>query len=386
MKARPAIAVPRAVGRIAMACRLHDLAMTPSVCRRHTLLALCAAACGGCSTSPAEKANTGPVLWPMPPEQPRYLFEATLRNGASLRDDSSGSRLRRAITGDDDAKASFGKPFAAAAARGLVYVTDTEGRRVFVFDLVRRRTFAFGLRLQGELKKPAGIALDAQSQVYVVDSTARRLVVYDAYGLFLRAIDGTRTWVRPSAVAAWPGGDLVAVVDTGGVESDRHSVHLYAGDGSLQRVIGKRGEQTGEFNLPSDAAVAPDGLLWVLDSGNFRVQAFDRSGRFVKAFGSLGTGLAQFARPRGLAIDRDGLIYVSDAAFCNVQVFRPSGELLLVIGGRAADGRDAPGRYLLPAKLAADETGRLYVVDQYLHKVEVIRRLSDAEGARWVAR
>lgn len=64
-----------------------------------------------------------------------------------------------------------------------------------------------------------------------------------------------------------------------------------------------------------------------------------------------------------------------------MQVFRPDGALLLTIGSRAAP-RDSPGRYLLPAKVAVDETGRLYVVDQYLHKVEVIRRLTDAEGQR----
>ena len=90
------------------------------------------------------------------------------------------------------------------------------------------------------------------------------------------------------------------------------------------------------FNLPSDAVVAPDGAtLWVLDAGNFRVQAFDREGRFVRAFGSVGHNVGQFARPRGLAVDRDGLVYVSDAAFCNVQVFQGDGTMLLAIGGRA---------------------------------------------------
>jgi hypothetical protein len=74
---------------------------------------------------------------------------------------------------------------------------------------------------------------------------------------------------------------------------------------------------------------------------------------------------------------------VSDATFCNVQVFAPDGTLLLALGARA-NKSDGPGRYLLPAKLAADESGRLYVVDQFLHKVEVLRRLSEAEGRRWL--
>ncbi len=320
------------------------------------------------------------MVWPSPPELPRFMYEGTLRNAASVRDGSSSAPLRNLLTGEDDARSSFGKPMAVAARRGRVYVTDTEGRRVFVFDLPRRRTFSFGLRFEGELKKPAGIAIDGQGRVYVMDSTTRRLVVFDALGLFLGSIDGAHDWVRPTAVAVNAKGDRIYVVDTGGVGSESHHVWIYGEDGQIRDKVGQRGGAAGEFNLPVDVAVAADGSVWVLDAGNFRVQAFDRDGKFLRMFGSLGNGLGQFARPRGLAVDASGLVYVSDAAFCNVQVFLPNGELLLALGSRAE--RDLPGRYLLPAKLAADETGRIYVVDQFLHKVEVLRRLSNEEGQR----
>lgn len=219
----------------------------------------------------------------------------------------------------------------------------------------------------------------------MVDATARRVVVFDALGLFLGQIDGSQRWVRPSAVAVSAAGDRIHVVDTGGVDSDQHRVWVHDADGRALGAIGQRGSLDGQFNLPTDAAMAPDGTLWVLDAGNFRVQAFDAAGRYLRQFGALGTSVGQFARPRGLAVDRDGLVYVSDAAFCNLQVFQPDGVPLLAIGSRAERGAetDQPGRYLLPAKLAADETGRLYVVDQFLHKVEVIRRLDEAEGQRW---
>ena len=350
-----------------------------------SLLAAGQAACGTKGTSvPVER---GPWLWPAPPEQPRFIYEATLRNAASLGDatpETAAAQWQRWLSGEQESRASFGKPLAVAAGNGRVYVTDTEGRRVFVFDLTRRRTFSFGTRLQGELKKPSGIALDGAGQVYVVDTSARRVVVYDALGLFRRQIDGARDWVRPTAVAVDASGGRVYVVDTGGVDSNSHCVWAYGADGRAAARLGQRGAAAGEFNLPTDACVAGDGSLWVLDAGNFRVQAFDREGRFLRQFGSVGNGIGQFARPRGLALDRDGLVYVSDTVFCNIQVFQPDGTLLLALGTRS-DGRDAPGRYLLPAKLAADETGRIYVVDQYLHKVEVLRRLSDAEGQRWQA-
>ena len=347
--------------------------------RRKVSLWLLGSGLAACTSPPPAKAPAPPPMWPVPPEQPRYIHEAMLRNASSVADTSPTTQMRRLLTGEED-RASFGKPFAVAAARGRVYVGDTEGRRIFVFDLARRRTFSFGVRLEGELRKPAGIALDAAGQVHVVDTTARRLVVYDPLGLFLRAIDGGANWVRPTGVAVNPAGDRIHVVDTGGVDSDLHRVLVYDAQGRLLNTLGRRGEGAGEFNLPVDAAVAPDGTLWVLDAGNFRVQAFDPQGRFVRLFGSAGNGLGQFGRPRGLAVDRDGLLYISDASFGNVQVFNPQGELLLAIGARAA--LDGPGRFALPAGVATDETGRIYVVDQFFHKVEVLRRLSDEEGRK----
>lgn len=356
------------------------LLSVPAMLKRRELLA--GAALGGlagCAAPPPAPRESAPVLWPAPPELPRFAYQAALRSARSLSEASESGQMRRLLTGEDD-PAGFGKPYAVAAAQGRVYVGDTEGRRVFVFDLGRRRSFAFGVRREGELKKPAGIALDAAGNVHVVDASARRLVVFDALGLYRRDIDGAAEWVRPSGVAVRADGERVCVVDTGGVESEAHRVLEYDAQGRLLRSIGRRGEAPGEFNLPVDAAFAPDGTLWVLDAGNFRLQAFDADRRPLRQFGSAGNGFGQFGRPRGLAVDGEGLLYVSDASFCNVQVFRPDGELLLAIGARGAE--DAPGRYRLPAGVAVDETGRLYLVDQYFHKVEVIRRVGEAEGRR----
>lgn len=336
----------------------------------------------GCSHQAEVRRDGGARYWPALPEQPRFVHGATLRDGESLRPEGEADKLRRIATGVAAAVDAPRKPLAVAAAHGRVYVTDTEARRVFVFDLARRRSFAFGVRLQGELVKPAGIAVDARGDVYVVDAGARRLLVYDALGLHKKTIEGGRDWVRPTGVAVDASGEAIYVVDTGGIDSDAHRVHAYDADGRRRFVLGRRGAAPGEFNLPVDAAVAPDGTLYVLDAGNFRVQVFDRDGRWLRAFGAAGNGFGQFARPRGIAADRSGLVYVADASFGNVQVFDTQGRLLVALGERAA--ADAPARFALPAGVAVDEAGRVYVVDQFFRKVEVLRRLSDEEGRRVV--
>jgi DNA-binding beta-propeller fold protein YncE len=339
-------------------------------------------AVAACGHRPDLRRAADARYWPALPEQPRFVHAATLRDSASLRVEGEADRLRRVATGVASAVDAPRKPLAVAAARGRVYVTDTEARRVFVFDLPRRRSFAFGVRLQGELMKPAGIAVDARGGVYVVDAGTRRLHVYDALGLHRKTIEGGRDWTRPTGVAVDAAGDAIYVVDTGGIDSDAHRVYAYDADGRRRFALGRRGAAPGEFNLPVDAAVAPDGTLYVLDAGNFRVQAFDRDGRWLRAFGAAGNGFGQFARPRGIAVDRSGLVYVTDASFGNVQVFDPHGRLLVALGERTAT--DTPAGFALPAGVAVDEGDRVYVVDQFFRKVEVLRRLSDDEGRRLV--
>lgn len=337
-----------------------------------------------CTTAPDPVSKPAQrAMWPLPPDQPRYVYEAVLRNSQSVARDLEEDRLRRTLTGIADEARSFKKPLGVAARGGRIYVTDTEGRRVCVFDVPRRRLFTFGHRNEGELIKPAGIAVDGRGNVYVADVSARRVVKYDALGLYLGAFGGKAELERPTGVGVAPAGDRVYVVDVGGVDSDKHQVIAYDGAGKKLFVLGPRGTESGRFNLPVDAAVAGNGTLYVLDAGNFRVQAFDPQGRFLRAFGSPGNAPGQFSRPRGIAVDRDGNVYVTDAGFANVQVFDPDGQVLLALGVRGVE--DAPGRYRLPAGVAADETGRVYVVDQFFHKVEVLRRLTDAEGLRMLS-
>lgn len=348
-----------------------------------TLLALgLAVALGACTGTLDRHADAPALYWPTPPETPRFAFETALRNPSDLVENNEADRFRRLVAGDADPRPAFEKPFGVAARRGRIYVTDTVTRSVAVFDVPRRRFFHMGLRPPGTLLKPVGIALDGKMRVYVADVSARKVVVYDSLGLYLREIGGEADLERPTGVAVDAAGERVYVVDRSSNESLNHRVVAYDGTGRKLFVIGTRGSAEGRFNVPVQAAVAPDGTLYVLDSGNFRVQAFDRDGRFLRTWGKAGSEFGDFARPRGIAVDGEGNIYVTDAGYGNFQVFNPAGQLLLPVGRRGDS--DKPGRYALPGGIAVDETGRVYVVDQYFRKVEVIRRLSAEEGERVV--
>jgi DNA-binding beta-propeller fold protein YncE len=315
----------------------------------------------------------------MPPELPRYQYEASLRSVASVMLETDADRFRRLATGASlPIDPILEKPTAVAARDGRVYVADSVKRRIMVFDNPRRKVFEFGLRSPGELLKPLGIALDAAGRVYVADATRRQIVIYDSLGLYQSAIGDKSLLEHPVAVTANADGSRIYVVDRGSNESRNHRIQMFDAGGKHIGQIGRRGAGDGEFNVPVQAAVAGNGQLYVLDAGNFRVQVFTPEGVYLRSFGSAGNGLGQFARPRGLALDSAGLVYVSDAGFANVQVFDTAGNLLLPLGERDLEG--GPGRFVLPAGIAVDETRRVFIVDQYLRKVEVLRWLNEAQG------
>ena len=106
--------------------------------------------------------------------------------------------------------------------------------------------------------------------VYVADAKRRQVVVYDSLGPFLRAIGGPDDLDRPTGVGVSGDGERIYVVDRSDSESENHCVVVCTREGLKIKVIGIRGNGAGEFNVPLQATVAPDGTLYVLDPGNAR--------------------------------------------------------------------------------------------------------------------
>ena len=335
-----------------------------------TLLAL--SGCAQIGDTETVARPEGPPVFPGPPDEPRFIFERTIRSSADIEFESEDDSFRRLVTGAARSGVFMTKPYAVAAHKGRLFVTDTADRVVKVFDVPEGKFFTIGESEPGQLVKPLGLDVDRAGRLYVADATQKMVLIYSRDGKFLRKIGGDDLFDRISSVTVDPSGRRIYVVDIGGVRSENHRVRVFeTASGQHVMDIGTRGSGPGEFNLPRDMAIGKDGRLYVVDGGNFRVQVFNEDGTYHSSFGSVGRQLGNFARPKEIATDPDGNVYVADAAFGNFQIFTPEGDLLMFIGRRAERG--GPAEYILPSGIAIDEDGRIFFIDQWFSKLDVFR-------------
>ena len=333
-----------------------------------------AALIAACAPLPPAKptVDTGPLVFPAPPDEPRFVFERTIYSSADVALPDRQAALRSLLTGQGTTGEGLNKPNTIAVYQGRIFLSDSGEAVIRVFDVPNGRHFRIGEDDPGKLSKPLGIDVDRSGNLYVADSGAKSILIYNKDGKFLRRIGNAKWFDRLANVTVDPKGDRIYLVDIGGVGSQQHRVRVVdAASGEHLFDFGKRGKDPGEFNFPRDLAVGKDGRLYVVDSGNFRIQVFDRGGKFLKTFGAIGRQVGQFARPKEIAADPAGNLYVVDTAYGNFQIFSPEGELLLFIGSRSE--RDGPARYMLPSGIYADEDGRVYMVDQWFRKIDIFR-------------
>ena len=312
------------------------------------------------------------MYFPPPPETPRFIFERTVQRSTDLASVEKRNGLRQALTGETSAGTALVKPFDVVACEGVVYVSDTVSRSVFVFDSRNHRVYEIGKAEPGMLRKPLGLAADDECNLYVADGTLRAIFVYDSQGQYVKALGGQDWFDRLSHVAVDREGRRVYAVDTGGVDSRAHHIRVFEIETQQHLYdIGSRGTGEGEFNLPRDITIGGDERIYIVDGGNFRIQVLELDGTFVRQFGGVGRMYGQFARPKGVAVDPQGNVYVSDSAHGNFQIFDPAGNLLLFVGSRS----ETPDRavYMLPAGIDVDEDGRVYMIDQYFRKLDIFR-------------
>lgn len=153
----------------------------------------------------------------------------------------------------------------------------------------------------------------------------------------------------------------------------------HAGVKPLLTIEGPGTGDKPRFDRPMGAAFAPDGTIYVADSGNDRICVFDKEGTFLREFG--GHGIAKplpgaemnwkpgtFNFPVGIDIDAAGNLYVADFRNDQIQVYDLTGKFLRRFPdpakpvGKGSSGQEGTGIAVTDVAVRGD---RVYATDEY---------------------
>jgi len=93
------------------------------------------------------------------------------------------------------------------------------------------------------------------------------------------------------------------------------------------KTIGEMESENDEviFFMPTDISFDSEGNVYVLDSGNHRIQKFSPDGKFLASIGQQGQGPGEFQYPQSLSLDSKGYLYISDNGNRKIHVLKPGG-------------------------------------------------------------
>jgi len=337
----------------------------------------------GCADTPKvfrleNASQTTTKVWPDAPETPRYSYLGDLTGENNFLPEDMESRgagtkfieWLTGLTGNNPEPVVLQRPQCGTVdAEGRVYVTDISRAAVFVFDKPGGNLEIWDrAQTNTPFIAPIGIALGAQDEILVADAELHSVFRLDRTGNPVGEF-GHDILKRPTGLARDPLRGRIYVADT-----HAHDIKVFADDGKLLEVIGRRGVGPGEFNSPTYLTFAAD-KLYVTDTLNSRIQIFDEHGKMIQKFGRRGLYVGDLVRPKGVAVDHESNIYVVESLYDNLLVFDQQGRTLLALGGTGK----GTGEFYLPAGVWTDSNDQIYIADMFNGRISVLQFLGGSQ-------
>ena len=251
------------------------------------------------------------------------------------------------------AAASWGEYFVTVRDRVLVYRPDG--------TLVREIT---GLDL------PRSVAVSDAGELFIGEAGDGGIRAFDWAGVFLRIVAPPGTLNLPGDMCLDGEGALYVT------DSKADLVRVFDIYGGEVDSFGGRGINPGQFRFPTGIAYdAVTQRLFVADQKNRRVQILQRDGTYLASIESGGSGW-EFGYVQGLARCPSGRIFAVDSFQGHVAILSEASQWLGSIGTFGP----GPGQLSVPNDTAIDPSGKLVVTSTNSGRIEVYQ-LIDCSGA-----
>lgn len=169
------------------------------------------------------------------------------------------------------------------------------------------------------------LSLDRHGLIYEIQrgDKADPVLVLDSQGKVLRSW-GKGEYKIPHSIRVDPAGN-VWTVDAGSSTVIKYSPK---GKKLMTIAVGEQPVNKGAFSGTTDIAFGPNGHLFITDGyGNARVLEYTADGKRVKQWGQPGTGAGDFHLPHAIQVI-DGMVYVADRENGRIEKFDLEGHYL----------------------------------------------------------
>jgi sugar lactone lactonase YvrE len=258
----------------------------------------------------------------------------------------------------------------ASDAEGNIWVADMENNRLQKFDREGKYITQFGKEGGGkcELKRPKSVAIDSKGNIWVDDAGNERVTEFNEAGECFTQFGemGTKEGQLYDAESiAIDAKDNIWVADT-----YNHRLQEFSSEGKLIRVVQPESGKSGHMENPGSITVDPAGNIWVVDWMSDRVIEFNEEGSYLRefAFKGEGSGDGQFKHPDAISVDANGCVWVGDEGNDRVQVFTEAGEYITKFGSKGSGTEQFDFEY--PMGILAEGGGEVWITDAKNNRME----------------
>lgn len=177
-----------------------------------------------------------------------------------------------------------------------------------------------------EMGMVSWVASGRDGLVYLLQrgDQADPVIVIDRDGRVVRSW-GKGLYQTPHAIRLDPDGNVWTT------DAASSMVYKFSPEGErlLSIEVGGQPSPCGAFCSTTDVAFAPDGHVFIADGyRNARILEYTADGQKVREWGSAGTGPGEFRLPHSIQVDAQGVVYVADRENGRIQRFDRGGKYL----------------------------------------------------------
>lgn len=196
----------------------------------------------------------------------------------------------------------------ALGAQGEILVVDAQLGYVVRLDVNGKPLGQFG---KGQLLRPTGVARDpARGRIYVADTHGHDIKVFNDQGELIETLGK-----RGEAAGEFNSPTLLSFVNDKLYVTDTLNarIQVLSADGKAERVFGERGVFVGDMPRPKGVGADKDGNIYVVESYFDYLLVFNAEGQLLLPIGGTGGGLGQFYLPAGVWVDNQARVYIADS-------------------------------------------------------------------------